>query len=294
MTSKYRILAMMLALACCIMAFSFPAGAVDGYYSNEDGENTTPLPADQIHVSTEAVQQPSGNGGEPGVSWDINTEEIDTILSGFLSLLGSSALTPSGNMTLVDDILQDESYVVQDKKVVKDKQFITVQTKNGNYFYIIIDRSGETENVYFLNLVDEADLLALLDEDEVPVKQEECICQDKCHIGEINASCPVCRVNLSECLGKEAVKQEPVQETREEEPKTETEPVKTNESKRSPFAPMLIVLILLAAGGAVYWFIIRKKPDTKGKADLDNYDYGEEDEEYETEEETAEENEKGE
>ena len=63
------------------------------------------------------------------------------------------SLTPNGNMTLVDDY------------VIGDTQYITVQTKNGNYFYIIIDRSGETENVHFLNKVDEADLLPLLDEE---------------------------------------------------------------------------------------------------------------------------------
>ena len=63
------------------------------------------------------------------------------------------SLTPNGNMTLVDDY------------VIGDIQYITVQTKTGNYFYIIIDRSGETENVHFLNKVDEADLLPLLDEE---------------------------------------------------------------------------------------------------------------------------------
>ena len=62
-------------------------------------------------------------------------------------------LTPNGNMTLVDDY------------VIGDTQYITVQTKTGNYFYIIIDRSGETENVHFLNKVDEADLLPLLDKE---------------------------------------------------------------------------------------------------------------------------------
>ncbi len=62
-------------------------------------------------------------------------------------------LTPNGNMTLVDDY------------VIGDTQYITVQTKTGNYFYIIIDRSGETENVHFLNKVDEADLLQLLDKE---------------------------------------------------------------------------------------------------------------------------------
>ena len=47
-----------------------------------------------------------------------------------------------------------------------EKQFITVQSKNGNTFYIVIDRNGETENVYFLNLVDEADLMALMEGEE--------------------------------------------------------------------------------------------------------------------------------
>ena len=65
------------------------------------------------------------------------------------------SLTPNGNMTLVDDY------------VIGDTQYITVQTKSGNYFYIIIDRSGEAENVHFLNKVDEADLLPLLEDESI-------------------------------------------------------------------------------------------------------------------------------
>jgi hypothetical protein len=70
----------------------------------------------------------------------------------------SAALTPDGNLNLVDDVSGEQS---------ESKQFITVTTKTGEYFYIVIDRAGGAENVYFLNLVDDSDLTALLGEEAV-------------------------------------------------------------------------------------------------------------------------------
>ena len=86
-------------------------------------------------------------------------------------------LTPDGNLTLVDDIKGEES---------KDKQFVTLQSKNGNYFYLVIDRSGDKENVYFLNLVDEADLMALIeDKDKKSEAPKICNCSEKCEAGHV-------------------------------------------------------------------------------------------------------------
>ena len=76
-------------------------------------------------------------------------------------------ITPKGNATLVDDFYGD-------------KQLITVTTKAGNYYYILIDRANEDKetSVHFLNQVDDADLLALLDEE--PQAAEVCTCNVKC------------------------------------------------------------------------------------------------------------------
>lgn len=73
---------------------------------------------------------------------------------------GTPFSTP-GNGQLVDDKENDSS-----------KQFLTVQTKNGNTFYMVIDRSGTSENVYMMSLVDENDLAEFLDENEETEKKE--------------------------------------------------------------------------------------------------------------------------
>ena len=175
-------------------------------------------------------------------------------------------LTPEGNLDLEDDI---------DGEAAEDKQFIVVQSRNGHYFYIIVDRAEDGENtVHFLNQVDEADLFALIEEEEKA--PAVCTCTEKCAPGAVNTSCEICAVNMGECAGKEP---EPVEPDPPEEP-VEPEPPQKPE-KKSGTGPLLIVLVLAVAGvGAVAYlkFFKKKAPDIRGTANLDDYDYGEDDE----------------
>lgn len=170
-----------------------------------------------------------------------------------------------------------------------NKQFLTIETRSGEVFYIIIDYDApvnenlEQFSAYFLNKVDNADLSALLDDGKTV---EVCGCIDRCYAGHVNTTCPICAKNMTECVGKEP-------ETTEAPTTAPTEPVKEPEKKSNPVG-LLLVLLILGMGGAVAWhFFKNKMPDqqTKGDTDLDDYDYGideDDDLDYDTEEEQEE------
>ena len=194
------------------------------------------------------------------------TDTADSTVSIGGMMGGSDALTPDGNLTLIDDI---------GSSTKAGKQFITLESKNGNTFYLIIDRDDEgEETVHFLNQVDEADLMALTGEEETPAV---CSCTTKCVAGAVNTSCPVCAVNMTECVGKEA---------KPEVPAEPTEPAAEEPEKKSGVGGILVVLLIVALGGGAAFYIFKQKkakPQTKGSADLDDYDYGEDEDEYEFE-----------
>ena len=175
----------------------------------------------------------------------------------------SPALTPEGNAALVDDF-------------GGNKQLITVTTKSGNYFYILIDHANEDKEtaVHFLNQVDEADLMALMEDGQSAEKPPAvCNCTEKCEAGAVNTKCEVCSTDMTGCTGK---KPEP--------PKEPTEPEKKEPAGLNP-AVLLLVLAVMGGAAFAYFKFIKGKANHKNNSNPDDYDY-EDGEELPDEEET--------
>ena len=182
---------------------------------------------------------------------DENVVVEETEDSPALTPEGNAALTPEGNAALVDDF-------------GGNKQLITVTTKAGNYFYILIDRANEDKEtaVHFLNQVDEADLMALMEDGQSAEKPPAvCNCTEKCEAGAVNTKCEVCSTDMTGCTGK---KPEP--------PKEPTEPEKKEPAGLNP-AVLLLVLAVMGGTAFAYFKFIKGKANHKNSSNPDDYNY---------------------
>ena len=157
----------------------------------------------------------------------------------------SGALTPEGNLTLVDDYHINYSDG-------SGQQFITLVSKSGATFYLVIDRNSKgAQTVHFMNLVDEADLLALMDEDaaDAYTAEKEAAAQEE----------------------QDRLKaEEEAKKTAEEAAASGTEQPKENKvTKYAAGFLGIIALIALAAGGGFYFFVKQKQKAQAEKEAID-------------------------
>ena len=157
----------------------------------------------------------------------------------------TGALTPEGNLTLVDDYHTDYSDG-------SGQQFITLVSKSGATFYLVIDRNAKgQQTVHFMNLVDEADLLALMEEEDGDAYTAE---------KEAAAQAEQERKQAEEDAKKAA----------EEAAASGTE--QTGGNKVTKYAATflgVLALVGLAAGGGIYTFMKQKQKKQAEKEALD-------------------------
>ena len=185
-----------------------------------------------------------------------------------------SGFTGEGN-AVTRDLLYDKA---------TNKQFVTLETKDGTVFYLVIDYDSpvneeeEQYQTYFLNLVDAADLAALVGEEEAEPEEAPplCSCRERCQVGKIDTTCPVCTADLTACLGEEPEELKPELESEPEpevqQPVEEAEEPKDDSS--SAVAAAILLLVVLAGGAVFVVKLLRRKEKTPSRpSEDDDEDY---------------------
>ena len=232
-------------------------GEKDGWYEIE-------IPSEYAWVCGKYLQvtRITPQETEEGYTFDIDGE----MMLGFLKLFEDcfrpepepvsadpEGLTPDGNLTLVDD-LGPATGVGQ--------QFLTMVSKNGNYFYMVIDRNDKgEENVHLLNLVDERDLMDLMAKDDKGTYEA---------ITEAEKAAAQAEKEAAEKAAAEA---------------KEKEKAEKESKKPGNMAPLLLLPVILAAAGGA-WFFLQTKKKKKETASPDP-DAGYEEDEDDNEEDYA-------
>ena len=240
------------------------------YYTESKPEaQTSTKPAQTQSAGTAAQTKPSGSSGgstntASGNAGNASAENSGNADTGDTqeentSSIPEGAFTPDGSASVLDEA----------QETADDKQFYTITTEAGNVFYLIIDGKRDSQNVYFLNGVTEADLMALAEKGDgsmsVIPAGDTCTCTEKCEAGKVRTDCPVCKNDLTGCVGKETKPSEPEQpET--EQPKKDTGSIGTI---------IFVVLALLAVGGIGYYVKIVRPKQQAADEEFEDDGYGE-------------------
>jgi len=226
-------LTVILTLMICMSVFSIHTLAVE-----VDAE--TEMQTDETVAAVENEQNTIAEiESEPVETYEPIYGEPPELAEGSLPVgTGFRPFTPSGSATVIDNATGADG-----------KEFFTIMTEAENVFYLIIDRQRNTENVYFLNAVTEADLLALVKTEEV-------------------------KPASSTTTSRTPAEQPETQGTVTPEPATPTETPMDKSS--SPGLYIFLGIAVLVFGGAAYYFKIAKpKKDAIDDTDdyEDEYDY---------------------
>ncbi len=177
-----------------------------------------------------------------------------------------TGFTSEGNV-VTRDLLYDKA---------TNKQFVTLETKDGAVFYLVIDYDSpvneeeEQYQTYFLNLVDAADLAALVGEEKAEPEEGApplCSCRERCQVGKIDTTCPVCTADLTACLGEEP---EPEAPEELEEPQPAPEAEEPEEPSSSAVAAVILLLVILAGGAVFVVKLLRRKKKTPSRPPEDD------------------------
>ena len=239
------------------------------YYTDpEKADGNEKNPAEQLPVNAQATKPSSATAQV--------TEHTKTDSDG--NTVSENSLAEQKKQAMAEAAASEKKEEAGEKeKSETGKEFYTIQTASEKVFYLIIDRDGEEEMVYFLTEVTENDLL------NVTADNSETLPKNS---AALESAIPVTEGALPNNNGEQETEEEAAEEAAEdgeentEEP--EPEPEKTGENPAATYIILGLVAVVAIGGG--YYFKVAKKK----KEEFLDEDDDEEEEEYEDDEENEE------
>ena len=241
------------------------------YYTDpEKADGNEKNPAEQLPVNAQATKPSSATAQV--------TEHTKTDSDG--NTVSENSLAEQKKQAMAEAAASEKKEEAGEKeKSETGKEFYTIQTASEKVFYLIIDRNGEEEVVYFLTEVTENDLLNVTADNSDTLPQNS---------AALESTIPVTEGALPNNNGEQETEEEPAEEAAEDgEENTEEhepEPEKTGENPAATYIILGIVAVA-AIGGGYYFKVAKKKKEEFLDEDDDEED---EEEEYEDDEENEE------
>ena len=240
------------------------------YYTDPEKEDSSEKnPAEQLPVNAQATKPSSATAQV--------TEHTKTDSDGnTVSELSPAEQKKQAMAEAAASEKKEESG--EKEKSETGKEFYTIQTASEKVFYLVIDRDGEEEMVYFLTEVTENDLLNVTADNSETLPKNSAALESAIPVSE--GALPN---NNGEQETEEELTEEPVEDGEENTEEPEPELEKTEEN---PMATYVILGVVAAAaiGGGYYFKVVRKKKEEFLDEDDDEE---EEEEEYEDDEENG-------
>ena len=241
--------------------------------ADEGDEN----PAGQLPVNAEATK--------PGSATGTVTEHTKTDSDGNTVSGNSLSEQKKKAMAEADAAEKEESEDKENEQTGQGKEFYTIQTASDKVFYLIIDRDGEEELVYFLTEITENDLLNVTSDNSETLPKNSAALESAIPTEE--GALPNNNGEMPEDTEQAEENPEDTENPEETEGTEEPEPEEKAEEPNPIISYILIgALVIAFIGGAYYFKVVRKK-----KEDFieDEDEDEEDDEELENEDEEAEE-----
>lgn len=244
------------------------------YYTDPEAEDSGEgNPAEQLPVSAEPTNPSSATAQV--------TEHTKTDSGGNTTSETSLAEQKKAAMQEAAASEQAENGAEDTEQSGKEKEFYTIQTENEKVFYLIIDRDGEEEVVYFLTEISENDLLNVTTDNSETLPKNSAALESA--IPVTDSALPNNNTDAEKEETAEELPEDGEENTEEDTQEPETEQTTKTDN---PMGTYIVIGVLAVLGiGAGYYFKV-----AKGKKE----EFLDEDDDEEDEEETIEDDEEDE